>query len=104
MSDFRSVCRRQMEPVMMIPHRARIINGYASSLVSGVNIIVIRIIPYPPSFRRTAARTMDPAMGASTWAFGSHRCTPYSGIFTRKARRQPAHQILSPHVIIFVGL
>lgn len=34
---------------------------------------------------------MDPATGASTWAFGSQRCTPYSGIFTRNAIRQAAH-------------
>lgn len=42
-------------------------------LVRGLSRIVIRIMPYPPNFRRTAARTMDPAIGASTWAFGSHR-------------------------------
>lgn len=68
------------------------------SLVSGSSITIIRIIPYPPSFSRIAARTIDPATGASTCAFGSHRWTPYRGIFTRKAIRQPAHQILSPHV------
>lgn len=33
-------------------------------------------MPYPPSFSRMAARIIDPAIGASTWAFGSHRCTP----------------------------
>lgn len=102
--DFRSVCRRQIEPVIIMPHRAKIINGYASSLVRGVNITIIRIMPYPPSFSKTAASTIEPAMGASTWAFGSHKCTPYSGIFTRKARMQPAHQILFPHVAVFTGL
>lgn len=45
-----------------------------------------------------AARTIDPATGASTWAFGSQRCTPYSGILTKNAIRHPAHQILSPQV------
>lgn len=39
----------------------------------GVMREVIRIMPYPPSFKRRAASSMDPAMGASTWAFGSHR-------------------------------
>lgn len=29
-------------------------------------------------------------MGASTCALGSHKCTPYRGIFTKKANRQPA--------------
>lgn len=37
------------------------------------NSINIRAIPYPPSFNRIAAKTIDPAIGASTWAFGSHR-------------------------------
>lgn len=41
---------------------------------------------------------MDPAIGASTWALGNQRWTPYRGIFTRKARRQPAHHILSEQV------
>lgn len=58
---------------MIIPQRDNIMKGYAMKSVSGFNRIVIRIIPYPPSFRSTAARTMEPAMGASTWAFGSHK-------------------------------
>lgn len=45
----------------------------------------MRIRPYPPSFRRILARIMDPGAGASTWAFGSHRCVRYMGIFTRNA-------------------
>lgn len=55
----------------------------------------MRIIPYPPSFSKTAASTMEPATGASTCALGSHKCAPYSGIFTRKANKQPAHHNLS---------
>lgn len=27
-------------------------------------------------------------MGASTWAFGNHRCRPYSGALTINARRR----------------
>lgn len=34
-------------------------------------------------------------MGASTWALGSQRCTPYSGILTKNARIHPAHHSLS---------
>lgn len=86
-----------MDPVIITPQRARIINGYAISFVRGVRIVITRIIPYPPSFKRIPARTMEPAMGASTWAFGSQRWTPYSGIFTKNAIRHPIHQILSPH-------
>lgn len=55
-------------------------------------------MPYPPSLSRTAAKTIEPAMGASTWALGSHRWTPYSGILTMKAIMQANHRILSDHV------
>lgn len=44
-----------------------------------------RIIPYPPSFRRIAAKIIEPSKGASTWAFGSHKCTKNIGIFTKNA-------------------
>jgi len=36
-------------------------------------IVSIRARPYPPSFSKIAARTIEPAMGASTWALGSQR-------------------------------
>lgn len=45
MSDFRSVCRRQIELVMIIPHSDRRINGYAMDLVIGSKSIETRIIP-----------------------------------------------------------
>ena len=65
------------------------INGYAIKSVTGFRSNVICSMPYPPSFSRIAARTMEPAMGASTWALGSQRWRPYSGIFTMKAIIQP---------------
>lgn len=40
---------------------------------------------------------MEPAIGASTWAFGSQRWTPYRGILTKKAIRQAVHQNLLAH-------
>ena len=43
------------------------------------------MIPYPPSFSRRAARSIEPAIGASTWALGSHKCSPYRGALTMKA-------------------
>lgn len=98
MSDFRSVCRRQIELVIIMPHSDRRINGYAMDLVTGSRIIEIRIMPYPPNFRRIAARTMDPAIGASTWAFGSHRWTPYRGILIIKAIMHASHRMLLDHV------
>lgn len=45
MRDFRSVWRKQMELVMIIPHRDKIINGYAMKSVMGFSSIVIRSIP-----------------------------------------------------------
>lgn len=73
MSDFRSVWRRQIELVMIMPHNDSIINGYAIESVVGLRSRVIRIMPYPPSFSRIAARTIEPAIGASTWALGNQR-------------------------------
>lgn len=61
-------------------------------VVSGLSIIEIRIIPYPPSFRSTAASTIEPAIGASTWAFGSQRWRPYNGILTMKAKIHANHK------------
>lgn len=76
---------------MIIPHSESIMKGQAIKFVRGLSIVVIRIIPYPPSFRSTAASTMDPAIGASTCALGSHRCKPYSGIFTMNAIIHASH-------------
>lgn len=76
---------------MIIPHKDSIRKGYAIWFVSGLSSVVMRIIPYPPSFRSTAARTIDPAIGASTCALGSQRCRPYSGIFTMNAIIHASH-------------
>lgn len=66
MSDFRSVCRKHIELVINIPHRDRRMNGIDIVLVVGSNIIDKRIMPYPPSFSKMAARIIEPAIGAST--------------------------------------
>ena len=66
MRAFRSVCRRQMELVIRIPHRARIIIGYMKVDGWGFNMGNIRMRPYPPSFNKIAASTIEPAIGAST--------------------------------------
>ena len=34
---------------------------------------ISRINPYPPNFSKIAARIIEPATGASTWALGNHR-------------------------------
>jgi hypothetical protein len=38
-----------------------------------------------------AAKIMDPAIGASTWALGSHKWKPYTGILMVNASRQNNH-------------
>lgn len=48
-----------------------------------LKMYVKRNKPYPPNFSRMAASTIDPAIGASTWAFGSHRCVVNIGNFTK---------------------
>lgn len=62
------------------------------------NIHRIRNKPYPPNFSKIAAKIIDPAIGASTWAFGSHRWTENKGNFTKKA------VISINHVIIDIRL
>lgn len=44
-----------------------------SVLISFGSVMAIRIIPNVPSLRRIPARIIEPATGASTWAFGSQR-------------------------------
>jgi hypothetical protein len=46
--------------------------GARSTAATGNRGIANRRNPYVPIFRRTAARMTDPAVGASTWASGSH--------------------------------
>lgn len=50
-----------------------------------ISIGPMRMRPYPPSFKSTPAKIMDPLTGASTWALGSHKCTINMGIFTKNA-------------------
>lgn len=59
--------------------------GILINLLNLKKIIRIRARPYPPNFKSRAARIIDPATGASTWAFGSHRWKRYIGSFTRNA-------------------
>lgn len=57
--------------------------------------VMIRIMPYPPSFSKMAAKIIDPAIGASTWALGSHRWVENIGNFTR-------NPIINRRLIIWV--
>ena len=40
---------------------------------------------YPPSFNKIDAKIIDPIIGASTWALGSHKWAIKIGSFTKKA-------------------
>lgn len=57
---------------------------------------IIRANPYPPSFSRIAASTIEPATGASTWALGSQRWTRNSGNFTINAIIDSNHNMVVP--------
>ena len=83
--DFMSDCRKQIIDVTTPPTIATAMIGLTNVLFIYLNIIIIRAIPYPPSLSKMAARIIDPATGASTCAFGSHRCTENSGSFTINA-------------------
>lgn len=81
------------------------VRALVTSLFAHTNIYAKRSRPYLPSLRSTAARIIDPATGASTWALGSQRCVINIGIFTRKAMMDISHQIavslgeFSPYII-----
>jgi hypothetical protein len=56
----------QIKLVAEAPIRASLISIEDLNFTILGKIDKIRTIPYPPSFRRMAAKTMEPAMGAST--------------------------------------
>jgi len=74
MRAFRSVCRTQMILVISAPQEQNVTSTRdKDSNDTEENNFISRINPYPPSFSKIAARIIDPATGASTWAFGNHR-------------------------------
>lgn len=62
----------------------------------------IRMIPYPPSFSRIAARIIDPAIGASTWALGNQRWIRYKGSFTENARISIKARVWDTKLVLLV--
>lgn len=83
--DFISDCRRQINDVITPPTIAIDMMGLTNILFIYLKIMTIRVSPYPPSFSKIAARIIDPATGASTWALGSHKWTENNGSFTKNA-------------------
>jgi len=72
-----------MRLVAIAPVIEILIKSDAVDITMFWNKKVIRANPYPPSFRRIAASTIDPAIGASTWALGNHKCVENIGSFTK---------------------
>jgi hypothetical protein len=81
-NDLRSGWRRQIILVITAPI-IDILTSIDWIFDSIGRFVIIRIMPYPPSFSKIAAKIIDPAIGASTWAFGSHRCVVNRGSFTK---------------------
>lgn len=92
-SDFMSVWREHNIADNKTPNNENTISGAAAGMNESSVIVLIRKIPYPPSFSKVPAKIIDPAIGASTCAFGSHKCTPYKGILIRNARKQAIHHM-----------
>lgn len=81
----KSIWRKHITLVNIPPHKAKAIIKEEEKENVGVKYWYIRIIPYPPNFKRIAAKTMEPATGASTWALGNHKWTLNIGSLTKKA-------------------
>src|SRR4030095_12461965 len=66
-----------------------------STMIAGANVWAApgnsgranRMKPYAPSFSMIAARITEPAVGASTWASGSHVWNGNIGTLIAKARK-----------------
>lgn len=104
MRDFKSVWRKQIELVIIIPHNDSRRNGYAILFVKGSRSCRIRIRPYPPNLSKMAASTMEPAIGASTCAFGNHKWRPYRGSLIINAIVHASHMRLLDQVESSIGL
>lgn len=65
----------QIRPVRAAPQAARDAMNSARCDIRLGKVDSMRRRPKLPSFRRTLARIIEPAVGASTWAFGSHKWT-----------------------------
>ena len=82
---FKSVWRKHIIFVINIPSvliEIRMLNIF--KLEKWI-ILCIHKSPYLPSFSKTAAKIIDPASGASTWALGSHKWRKNRESFTKNA-------------------
>lgn len=94
-SDLTSVCRKQINLARAPPIVQTTITGEDNVFDIIIIFVLSRSNPYLPNFNKIPARTIEPATGASTCAFGSQRCTRKRGVFTKNATIVRNHQILA---------
>lgn len=85
----------QIKPVKTPPTNEMLKMSLAAPIFNDKNLDATRKIPKLPNFKRTPARTMEPATGASTCALGSQRWVKNMGVFTRKAAIKIIHHMLA---------
>ena len=69
----------------MVPQTA--INGAKYKLAIGKTGINKRNIPIIPTFNKTPAKITEPVVGASTCAFGNHKCIGTKGVLIANAKK-----------------
>ena len=82
-NTFMSICRRQINLTTTAPNplkddrniesRPPLNKGFSKNHLN------------PPNFSSNPAKIIEPVNGASTWALGNHKCTPYMGNLTKNA-------------------
>ena len=77
-----SHCRKHNAPQATEPHT---LNKKYNTKALLAECGSTRNNPKDPSFKRIPASAILPTTGASTCALGSHKCTPYIGLFTINA-------------------
>jgi hypothetical protein len=73
---FKSDCRKQRTQLISPPNNPNEIKYPIQRLILDKKLELNRIKPYPPIFNRIPASSIEPETGASTCAFGNHKCTP----------------------------
>lgn len=87
---FKSLCWIQIRAVKILPQI--LIEEIIVEKIKDFIIIIIRKIPIPPNFNKTAARIIEPPNGASTCALGNHKWKKNIGNLTRNAKIMKNHQ------------
>jgi len=90
---FRSVCREHTNLAKILPTNPNVIRIFCHDDFNFNAKAMNFIIPSPPILSRIPARIMDPSTGASTWAFGSHKCIKKTGILRRKINKEISQKL-----------